>query len=112
MKQEIAIEQFLAGRRVLVVRFVAHCHKEVKNKAGKTVGVVNLYEVQCADGKAPTVQTWCPRSVQSIEQAVASCPSGFREGERLAVEFELMERNQFDAKNGVLIRAASVSALE
>jgi hypothetical protein len=112
MKEQIAIEQFLAGRRVLMVRFVAHSHKEVKNKAGKTVGVVNLYEVLCAGGKAPTVQSWCPRNVQSIEQAAAECPCAFGEGDRLAVEFDLMERNTFDAKNGVLIRAGSVPAVE
>ena len=50
MKQNLAVEQFLAGRRVVIAKFVAHHHKEVQNKARKPVGVVNLYEVQCADG--------------------------------------------------------------
>jgi hypothetical protein len=52
MKQNIAVEEFLAGRRVVIAKFVAHRHREVQNKAKKVVGVVNLYEVQCADGKA------------------------------------------------------------
>lgn len=112
MKQQLAVEQFLAGRRMAIVKFVAHRYKEVQNKARKTVGVVNLYEVQCADGKAPTVQTWCPRSVQSVEQAAKDCPCPFKEGQKLVVEFDLMEPNGFDAKNGVLIRAVSVVALE
>jgi len=112
VKQSMAVEQFLAGRRVVIARFVAHRHKEVQNKSKKAVGVVNLYEVQCADGKAPTVQVWCPRSVQTIEQAVAQCPCQFEEGQWLVVEFDLMERNQFDAKNGVMIRASSVLPLE
>ena len=83
MKQSNAVEQFLAGRRVLVARFVAHRHKEVQNKARKPVGVVNLYEVQCSDGKAPTVQTWCPRNVQTLEQAAKDCPCSFKEGQKL-----------------------------
>jgi len=112
MKEQIAVEEFLAGRRVLIVRFVAHRHKEVQNKAKKTVGIVNLYEVFCADGKAPTVQTWCPRSIQTIEQAAAECPCKFSEGQKLVVQFDLMEPNHFDAKNGVIIRAVSVSPLE
>jgi len=33
MKQNIAVEQFLAGRRVAIVKFVAHRQKEVQNKA-------------------------------------------------------------------------------
>ena len=112
MKQQIAVDQFLAGRRVLIAKFVAHRHKEVQNKAKKVVGIVNLYEVQCADGKAPTVQTWCPRSVQTIEQATAQCPSAFKDGQKMVVEFDSMEPNGFDAKNGVIIRAASVLPLE
>jgi hypothetical protein len=112
MKQSIAVEQFLAGRRVAIVKFVAHRHKEVQNKAKKAVGIVNLYEVQCADGKAPTVQTWCPRSIQTVEQAVAQCSCTFKEGQKLLVEFDLMERNHFDAKNGVIMRAGSVLPLE
>jgi hypothetical protein len=112
MKQSLAVEQFLAGRRVLLAKFVAHRHKEVQNKAKKAVGVVNLYEVQCADGKAPTVQVWCPRSVQTTDQAVTQCPCQFKEGQRVLVEFDLMEPNQFDAKNGVIIRAVSVLPLE
>ena len=112
MKQQNAVEQFLAGRRVAIVRFVAHRHREVQNKAKKPVGVVNLYEVQCADGKAPTVQLWCPRNVQTVEQAAKECPCQFKEGQRLVVEFDLMEPNHFDAKNGVIIRAVSVLPLE
>ena len=112
MKTQLAVEQFLAGRRMVVVRFVAHRHKEVQNKAKKTVGVVNLFEVQCADGKAPTVQTWCPRSIQTLEEATAQSPCPFKDGQKLAVEFDLMEPNGFDAKNGVLIRAVSVLPLE
>jgi hypothetical protein len=112
MKQSIAVDQFLAGRRVVLVKFVAHRHKEVQNKAKKVVGIVNLYEVQCADGKAPTVQTWCPRSIQTLEQAAAQCPCAFKDGQRLVAEFDLMERNAFDAKNGVIIRAGSVQPLE
>ena len=112
MKKESAMEQFLACRRVVIVKFVAHRYKEVQNKAKKPVGVVNLYEVQCTDGKAPTVQTWCPRSVQTVDQAAKECPSTFKEGQKLVVEFDLMETNGFDAKNGVLIRAVSVLPLE
>ncbi len=112
MKQTEVVNQFLAGRRVVIAKFVAHRYKEVQNKAKKPVGVVNLYEVQCADGKAPTVQTWCPRSVQTVEQAAKDCPCTFKEGQKLVVEFELMERNGFDAKNGVLVRAGAVVALE
>ena len=112
MKQSIAVEQFLAGRRVVLAKFVAHRHKEIQNKAKRPVGVVNLYEVQCSDGKAPTVQVWCPRSVQTMEQAAAECPCQFKEGQKVVVEFDLMERNQFDAKNGVMIRASSVLPLE
>lgn len=112
MKQSIAVEQFLAGRRMVIAKFVAHRHKEVQNKAKKTVGIVNLYEVQCADGKALTVQTWCPRSVQTMEQATKECACPFKEGQKLVVEFDLMEPNGFDAKNGVIIRAVSTLPLE
>ena len=112
MKQTEAVNQFLAGRRVAIAKFVAHRYKEVQNKAKKVVGIVNLYEVQCADGKAPTVQTWCPRSVQTVEQSAKECPCTFKEGQKLVVEFDLMEPNGFDAKNGVIIRAASVLPLE
>ena len=98
--------------RVVIAKFVAHRHKEVQNKAKKPVGVVNLYEVQCTDGKAPTVQTWCPRSVQTMEQAAKECPCTFKEGQKLVIEFDLMEPNGFDAKNGVLIRAVSTLPLE
>lgn len=112
MKAALAAEQFLAGRRMVVVRFVAHRHKEVQNKAKKTVGIVNLMEVQCADGKAPTVQTWCPRSVQTLEEAARSCGCPFEDGQKLVVEFDLMEPNGFDAKNGVIVRASSVQVLE
>ncbi len=112
MKENIAVEEFLAGRRVVMVKFVAHRHKEVQNKAKKVVGIVNLYEVQCADGKAPTVQTWCPRSVQTVEEAVRQSPCTFSEGQKLVVEFDSMEPNNFDAKNGVIIRAGSVLPLE
>ena len=112
MKQNIAVEEFLGGRRVVIAKFVAHHYKEVQNKAKKVVGIVNLYEVQCADGKAPTVQTWCPRNVQAVEQAAKECPVQFKEGQKLVIEFDLMEPNTFDAKNGVLIRAGSVMPLE
>ena len=112
MKQNIAVEEFLAGRRVVIAKFVTHRHKEVQNKAKKVVGIVNLYEVQCADGKAPTVQTWCPRNVQTIEQAAAQCPCTFKEGQKLVVEFDSMEPNNFDAKNGVIMRAVSALPLE
>jgi hypothetical protein len=112
MKQQNAVDSFLAGRRVVITRFVAHRYKEVQNKSGKVVGIVNLYEVHCADGKAPTVQTWCPRSVQTIEQAIKECPCAFKDGQKVMVEFDLMEPNTFDAKNGVIIRAGSVLLLE
>jgi len=112
MKKEIVVEHFLAGRRVVIAKFVAHRFKEVQNKAKKVVGIVNLYEVQCADGKAPTVQVWYPRSVQSVEQAAKDCPCQFKDGQKIVVEFDLMEPNTFDAKNGVLIRAGSVLPLE
>ncbi len=108
MKQAQAVESFLAGRRVVIAKFVAHRYKEVSNKAKKVVGIVNLYEVQCADGKAPTVQMWCPRSVQTVEQAAKECPCQFKDGQKIVVEFDLMEPNTFDAKNGVIIRAGSV----
>jgi hypothetical protein len=112
MKQTEAVNQFLSGRRVVIAKFVTHRYKEVQNKAKKVVGIVNLYEVQCADGKAPTVQVWCPRSVQTVEQAAKECPCTFKEGQKLVVEFDLMEPNGFDAKNGVIIRAGSVLPLE
>jgi hypothetical protein len=112
MKQQQVVENFLAGRRVVLAKFVAHHYKEVSNKAKKVVGIVNLYEVQCADGKAPTVQVWCPRSVQTVEQAAKDCPCTFKEGQKLVVEFDSMEPNTFDAKNGVIIRAGSVLPLE
>ena len=112
MNQKIAVEQFLAGRRVVIAKFVAHRHKEVQNKAKKVVGIVNLFEVQFADGKAPTVQTWCPRNVQTVEQAAKECPCQFKDGQKLVIEFDLMEPNTFDAKNGVIIRAGSVLPLE
>jgi hypothetical protein len=108
MKQAEAVNQFLAGRRVLIAKFVAHRYKEVQNKAKKVVGIVNFYEVQCADGKAPTVQLWCPRSVQTVEQAAKECPCQFKEGQKMVVEFDSMEPNTFDGKNGVVIRAVSV----
>jgi hypothetical protein len=73
------------------------------------VGLVNLYEVQCADGKAPKVQVWCSRSVQAVEQASKEYPCRFKDGQRLVVEFE---PNMFDAKNGVIIHAGSVLPLE
>ena len=97
---------------MVIVRFVAHHYKEVQNKAKKVVGIVNLYEVQCADGKAPTVQTWCPRTVQTVEQAAKECPVTYKDGQKLVIAFDLMEPNTFDAKNGVLIRASSVVPLE
>ena len=112
MNQNSAVEEFLAGRRVVIAKFVAHRHKEVQNKAKKVVGIVNLYEVQCADGKAPTVQTWCPRNIQTVEEAAAQCPCTFKEGQKLVVGFDSMEPNNFDAKNGVIIRAVSVLPLE
>jgi hypothetical protein len=112
MKKENAVEQFLAGRRMVIVRFVAHRHRAIENKAKKPVGVVNLYEVQCADGKAPTVQLWCPRNILTVEQAAKESPCTFKEGQKLVVEFDLMEPNSFDAKNGVIIRASSVLPLE
>lgn len=112
MKQNIAAEQFLAGRRVVLARFVAHRYKEVQNKNKRVVGIVNLYEVQCADGKAPTAQWWCPRSIQTLEQAARECPCSFKEGQKLVIEFDSMEPNTFDAKNGVLMRAVSVVPLE
>ena len=112
MKKENAVEQFLAGRRMVMVRFVAHRHRAIENKAKKPVGVVNLYEVQCADGKAPTVQLWCPRNILTVEQAAKESPCTFKEGQKLVVEFDLMEPNSFDAKNGVIIRAVSVLPLE
>lgn len=112
MKQQQTVENFLAGRRVLIAKFVAHHYKEVSNKAKKVVGIVNLYEIQCADGKAPTVQVWCPRSVQTAEQATRECPCQFKDGQKLVIEFDLMEPNTFDAKNGVIIRATSVLPLE
>jgi cytochrome c-type biogenesis protein CcmE len=40
------------------------------------------------------------------------CPVQFKEGQKLVIEFDLMETNTFDAKNGVLIRAGSVQPLE
>jgi hypothetical protein len=100
MKQQTVVENFLAGRRVVIAKFVAHRYKEVQNKSKHVVGIVNLYEVQCADGKAPTVQMWCPRNIQSVEQATKDCPCQFKDGQT------------FDAKNGVLIRAGSVVPLE
>jgi hypothetical protein len=112
MKQTEAVNEFLAGRRVVISKFVAHRYKEVSNKAKKVVGIVSLYEVQFADGKAPTVQMWCPRSVQTVEQAAKECPCQFKDGQKLVIEFDSMEPNTFDAKNGVIIRASSVLPLE
>jgi hypothetical protein len=112
MKKEQAVESFLAGRRVVIAKFVAHRYKEVQNKSKKVVGIVNLYEVQCADGKAPTVQLWCPRSVQTVEQAAKECSCQFKEGQKMVIEFDSMEPNMFDAKNGVVIRGVAVVPLE
>ena len=47
-----------------------------------------------------------------VEQAAKECPCTFKEGQKLVVEFDLMEPNTFDAKNGVIIRAGSVLPLE
>jgi hypothetical protein len=112
MKQQIAVENFLAGRRVVIAKFVAHRYKEVQNKAKKVVGIVNLYEVQCTDGKAPTVQMWCPRNVETVEQAAKECPVPFKDGQKMVIEFDSMEPSTFDAKNGVIVRAVSVLPLE
>ena len=112
MKQQNAVDNFLAGRRVVLAKFVAHRYKEVQNKAKHVVGIVNLYEVQCADGKAPTVQVWCPRNIQTIEEAARLFPCQFKDGQKVVVEFDLMEPNTFDAKNGVIIRAGSVVPLD
>ena len=112
MKQQNAVENFLAGRRVVIAKFVAHRYKEVQNKSKHVVGIVNHYEVQCADGKAPTVQLWCPRNTQTVEEAARLFPCQFKDGQKMVVEFDLMEPNTFDAKNGVIIRAVSVQPLE
>ncbi|MBI5771388.1 MAG: hypothetical protein HZA93_26680 [Verrucomicrobia bacterium] len=55
---------------------------------------------------------WCPRSVQSVEQATKECPCQFKDGQKVVIEFDLMEPNTFDAKNGVIVRASSVQPLE
>jgi hypothetical protein len=55
---------------------------------------------------------WCPRSVQTVEQAAKECPCQFKDGQRLVIEFDSMEPNTFDAKNGVIIRAGSLLPLE
>jgi hypothetical protein len=47
-----------------------------------------------------------------VEQAAKECPCQFKDGQKLVVEFDLMEPNGFDAKNGVIIRAGSVLPLE
>ena len=39
-------------------------------------------------------------------------PPLFKDGQKLVVEFDLMEPNMFDAKNGVIVRAVSVQPLE
>jgi hypothetical protein len=49
MKETEAVKQFLAGRRVAIVNFVAHTYKEVQNKSKKVVGILNLLEVQFPD---------------------------------------------------------------
>jgi hypothetical protein len=49
---------------------------------------------------------------QTVEQGAKECPCSFKEGQKLVVEFDLMEPNGFDARNGVLVGAESVSALE
>ena len=36
MKQAQAVENFLAGRRVVLAKFVAHHYKEVSNKAKRS----------------------------------------------------------------------------
>jgi hypothetical protein len=51
-------------------------------------------------------------SIQTVEQAAAQCPCTFKEGQKLVVEFDSMEPNNFDAKNGVIIRAVSALPLE
>lgn len=58
------------------------------------------------------MQVWCPRSVQSVEQATKECPCQFKDGQKVVIEFDLMEPNTFDAKNGVIVRASSVQPLE
>jgi hypothetical protein len=69
MKQNLAVEQFLAGRRVVIAKFVAHHHKEVQNKARKAAGVVNLtkFNVPTALCRAALFRgtfrsniEWCP----------------------------------------------------
>lgn len=112
MKESEAVQEFVSGRRVMLAKFVAHRFKSVSNKVGKVVGVVNLYEVCCADGKAPTVQVWVSRVVQTCEQAAARFPCLFKEGQKVLVRFESMEPNTFDAKNGVLMRSDGVVAVE
>jgi hypothetical protein len=64
------------------------------------------------EGNDVLAWVWCPRSVQTVEQAAKEWPCQFKDGRKLVVEFDLMERNDFDAKNGVIIRAGSVLPLE
>src|ERR1019366_2965761 len=53
-----------------------------------------------------------PAQRPDVEQAAKECPCQFKDGQKIVVEFDLMEPNTFDAKNGVIIRAGSVLPLE
>lgn len=112
MKIQAAIDLFASGRRVVVAKFVSSSgFKQITNKAGKVVGVVSLTEVSLSDGKAPTVQVWLPRDVQTVEKAEALHPNKLKEGQKVLVEFETFSKDQY-AKNGTLINATAVSPLE
>ena len=57
-------------------------------------------------------KTWrCIRMKQAKSDA-RDYPCQFKDGQKMVVEFDLMEPNTFDAKNGVIIRAVSVLPLE
>jgi hypothetical protein len=52
------------------------------------------------------------RTEASSTNVTLTCPCQFKDGQKLVVEFDLMEPNGFNAKNGVIIRAGSVLPLE
>ena len=72
-----------------------------------------LRRVQCADGEGTHGSNVVP-SQRSERRAGCQkeCPCQFKDGQKLVAEFDLMEPNTFDAKNGAaVIRAGFGAAL-
>ena len=112
MNKDAVSRAHLAGSRLLVLEFVAHRFKAVSNRRGQVVGVVHLYEVRSADGWAPTVQKWCPKEIQTVEAAEKLDGCVLKVGQKIVVQFQYVAADRFDARNGTMIRAESVTPLE